>query len=124
MANPFIRTLAPWRRRRPLRLSEFQQRIWVVSIIRMPIPTPSSSAGELQEPMPWMHRRELQRAEMLAQVEAMAAPQVIRLGWVSSPPDAGEMGTAPGSGGEEVLVLGSAGTRCWPAPGSDVLELP
>ncbi|MGS3174447.1 hypothetical protein [Aeromonas sanarellii] len=85
MANPFIRTLRTLRALAAQAtaliagLSEFQQRIWVVSIIKDAYTdTFIVNEGSFEEPMQWMHRKGYS-AEMLARVEAMARSQVIQL---------------------------------------------
>ena len=60
-------------------LSEFQQRIWVVSIIKDAYTdTFIVNEGSFEEPMQWMHRKGYS-AEMLARVDAMARSQVVQL---------------------------------------------
>ncbi|QXB54586.1 MULTISPECIES: hypothetical protein [Aeromonas] len=60
-------------------LSEFQQRIWVVSIVHDAYTdTFIVNEGSFEEPMQWMHRKGYS-AEMLARVEAMARSQVVQL---------------------------------------------
>ena len=60
-------------------LSEFQQRIWVVSIIKDAYTdTFIVNEGSFEEPMQWMHRKGYS-AEMLALVDAMARSQVVQL---------------------------------------------
>ncbi|MEB6607349.1 hypothetical protein [Aeromonas sanarellii] len=82
MANPFIRTLRALAAQATALiagLSEFQQRIWVVSIIKDAYTdTFIVNEGSFEEPMQWMHRKGYS-AEMLARVEAMARSQVIQL---------------------------------------------
>lgn len=60
-------------------LSEFQQRIWVVSIIKDAYTdTFIVNEGSFEVPMQWMHRKGYS-AEMLARVDAMARSQVVQL---------------------------------------------
>ena len=60
-------------------LCEFQQRIWVVSIIKDAYTdTFIVNEGSFEEPMQWMHRKGYS-AEMLARVDAMARSQVVQL---------------------------------------------
>lgn len=60
-------------------LSEFQQRIWVVSIVKESYTdTFVVNKGGFEEPLQWM-RRKGYSAEMLARVEAMARSQVLQL---------------------------------------------
>lgn len=60
-------------------LCEFQQRIWVVSIIKDAYTdTFIVNEGSFEVPMQWMHRKGYS-AEMLARVEAMARSQVLQL---------------------------------------------
>lgn len=60
-------------------LSEFQQRIWVVSIVKESYTdTFVVNEGGFEEPLQWM-RRKGYSAEMLARVEAMARSQVLQL---------------------------------------------
>ena len=60
-------------------LSEFQQRIWVVSIITAAdADTFIVNAGSSEVPMRWMPRKGYS-AEMLARVDAMARSQVVQL---------------------------------------------
>ena len=60
-------------------LCEFQQRIWVVSIIKDAYTdTFIINEGSFEEPMQWMHRNGYS-AEMLARVDAMARSQVVQL---------------------------------------------
>ena len=60
-------------------LSEFQQRIWVVSIVKESYTdTFVVNEGGFEEPLQWM-RRKGYSAEMLARVDAMARSQVVQL---------------------------------------------
>ena len=60
-------------------LSEFQQRIWVVSIVKESYTdTFVVNEGGFEEALQWM-RRKGYSAEMLARVEAMARSQVLQL---------------------------------------------
>ncbi|MBV7469109.1 hypothetical protein [Aeromonas sp. sif0611] len=60
-------------------LSEFQQRIWVVSIIKDAYTdTFIVNEGSFEVPMQWMHRKGYS-AEMLARVDAMVRSQVVQL---------------------------------------------
>lgn len=60
-------------------ICEFQQRIWVVSIIKDAYTdTFIVNEGSFEEPMQWMHRKGYS-AEMLARVDAMARSQVVQL---------------------------------------------
>ena len=60
-------------------LCEFQQRIWVVSIIKDAYTdTFIVNEGSFEEPMQWMHRKGYS-TEMLARVDAMARSQVVQL---------------------------------------------
>ncbi len=60
-------------------LCEFQQRIWVVSIVNDTYTdTFIVNEGSFEQPMQWMHRKGYS-AEMLARVEAMGRSQVIQL---------------------------------------------
>lgn len=60
-------------------LCEFQQRIWVVSIIKDAYTdTFIVNEGSFEEPMQWMHRKGYS-AEMLTRVDAMARSQVVQL---------------------------------------------
>ncbi len=60
-------------------LCEFQQRIWVVSIVKESYTdTFVVNEGGFEEPLQWM-RRKGYSAEMLARVEAMARSQVLQL---------------------------------------------
>lgn len=60
-------------------LCEFQQRIWVVSIIKDAYTdTFIVNEGSFEVPMQWMHRKGYS-AEMLARVDAMARSQVVQL---------------------------------------------
>ena len=59
-------------------LSEFQQRIWVVSIIKDAYTdTFIVNEGSFEEPMQWMRRKQY-NADMLRRVEAMQRSQVIQ----------------------------------------------
>ena len=59
-------------------LSEFQQRIWVVSIIKDAYTdTFIVNEGSFEEPMQWMRRKQY-NADMLQRVEAMQRSQVIQ----------------------------------------------
>ncbi|MGE6108426.1 hypothetical protein [Aeromonas sobria] len=61
------------------RLSEFQQRIWVVSIVNGTYTdTFIVNEGSFEQPMQWMQRKGYS-AEMLARVDAMARSQVVQL---------------------------------------------
>lgn len=60
-------------------LCEFQQRIWVVSIVKESYTdTFVVNEGGFEEPLQWM-RRKGYSAEMLARVDAMARSQVVQL---------------------------------------------
>ncbi len=60
-------------------LCEFQQRIWVVSIIKDAYTdTFIVNEGSFEEPMQWMNRKGYS-AEMLARVAAIARSQVVQL---------------------------------------------
>lgn len=60
-------------------LCEFQQRIWVVSIIKDAYTdTFIVNEGSFEVPMQWMHRKGYS-TEMLARVDAMARSQVVQL---------------------------------------------
>ena len=59
-------------------LSEFQQRIWVVSIVNDTYTdTFIVNEGSFEEPMQWMRRKHY-NADMLQRVEAMQRSQVIQ----------------------------------------------
>ena len=82
MAHPLIRrfrALAGQAATLVAGLSEFQQRVWVVSIIKDAYTdTFIVNEGSFEQPMQWMHRKGYS-AEMLARVEAMARSQVVQL---------------------------------------------